>query len=307
MSKRRRPYTPEYRRLIVELVRTGRTPSELARVFECSASAIRNWVRKAGRDEGRREDGPTPDGTGERRMLTDEQRTGIRLEEAYRSEVRDALSAGRPKGVLARFWTFLNANVVVWFLGSVVATGIVISVDGRDQRRAAEELQQKLDTEIAVRVYRARGYLEKMEGSKATVLNVAGVLRGIGPVHDQPYPMGVFSEFDDRTLESLLWELATTLEGGERDKIMAAMNAARTLRDIEAEIETHMERITELKCRFILRIYEELDGAFGLDRWKISSSEPVVADASETGGCIPSGASLIGRSVTKEPPKAPKQ
>ena len=31
--------------LRVALVRTGRTPGELAREFECSASAIRNWVR----------------------------------------------------------------------------------------------------------------------------------------------------------------------------------------------------------------------------------------------------------------------
>ena len=85
-------------------------------------------------------------------MLTDEQRTAIRLEEVYRAEVREELSAKRPTGVLARFWRFLNANVVVWFLGSVVATGIVIFIDGRDQRRAAEQLQQKLDTEIAVRV-----------------------------------------------------------------------------------------------------------------------------------------------------------
>ena len=43
----------------VALVRTGRTPGELAREFECCASAIRNWVRQADRDEGRREDGLT--------------------------------------------------------------------------------------------------------------------------------------------------------------------------------------------------------------------------------------------------------
>ena len=59
MSKKQPPYAPEYRRQMVELVRAGRTPGELAREFECSASAIRNWVRQADRDEGRREDGLT--------------------------------------------------------------------------------------------------------------------------------------------------------------------------------------------------------------------------------------------------------
>ena len=59
MSKKQPPYAPEYRRQMVALVRAGRAPGELSREFECSASAIRNWVRQADRDEGRREDGLT--------------------------------------------------------------------------------------------------------------------------------------------------------------------------------------------------------------------------------------------------------
>jgi transposase len=44
---------------MVELVRSGRDPEQLAREFEPSAQAIRNWVAQADRDEGRREDGLT--------------------------------------------------------------------------------------------------------------------------------------------------------------------------------------------------------------------------------------------------------
>ena len=44
---------------MVELVRAGRTPEQLAKEFEPSAQAIRNWVAQADRDEGRREDGLT--------------------------------------------------------------------------------------------------------------------------------------------------------------------------------------------------------------------------------------------------------
>ena len=40
-------------------VPSGRTLKELAPAFECSASAIRNRLRQADRDEGRREDGLT--------------------------------------------------------------------------------------------------------------------------------------------------------------------------------------------------------------------------------------------------------
>ena len=52
MSKKPPPYAPEYRRQMVEPVRSGRTPGKLAREFECSASAIRRWVCQADRDGG---------------------------------------------------------------------------------------------------------------------------------------------------------------------------------------------------------------------------------------------------------------
>jgi transposase len=59
-------YLPAFRRQMVELVRSGRNPEELAREFEPSAQSIRNWVAQADRDEGRRADGLT---TAEREEL----------------------------------------------------------------------------------------------------------------------------------------------------------------------------------------------------------------------------------------------
>lgn len=52
MPKTRRPYPPEFRRQLVELVRAGRSPDELAREFEPSGQSIRNWVRQAAREAG---------------------------------------------------------------------------------------------------------------------------------------------------------------------------------------------------------------------------------------------------------------
>ena len=59
MPKSHVPYPPEFRQQMVELVRAGRSPEELGKEFEPTAQAIRNWVRQADRDEGRREDGLT--------------------------------------------------------------------------------------------------------------------------------------------------------------------------------------------------------------------------------------------------------
>ena len=50
-------YRPEYKVQIVELVREGRSPGSLAREFEPSEQTIRNWVKQADLDEGRRSDG----------------------------------------------------------------------------------------------------------------------------------------------------------------------------------------------------------------------------------------------------------
>ena len=55
MRKKRPHYAPEFRRQMVELVRAGRNPADLAREFEPSSQAIRNWVAQANRQEGRRE------------------------------------------------------------------------------------------------------------------------------------------------------------------------------------------------------------------------------------------------------------
>jgi transposase len=73
----------EYRQRIIELVRAGRTPESLAREFEPTAQCIRNWVRQADRDEGRRSDG-----------LTTEERTELqrlRRENATLREEREIL------------------------------------------------------------------------------------------------------------------------------------------------------------------------------------------------------------------------
>ena len=59
MAKTRPPYTPEFRRQMVELVRAGRSPEELAREFKPTAQSIKNWVGQAERDGGRGDGGLT--------------------------------------------------------------------------------------------------------------------------------------------------------------------------------------------------------------------------------------------------------
>ncbi len=74
MSTHGKRYAAEFRRQMVELVRAGRGPAELAREFEPSAESIRSWVRQAGLDDGRRQDGVTSQERDELRRLRRENR-----------------------------------------------------------------------------------------------------------------------------------------------------------------------------------------------------------------------------------------
>jgi transposase len=74
MSFKRAPYPHEFRRQLVELVRSGRAPEELAREFEPSAQSIRNWVAAADLAEGRRGGIPSEQEREERQRLRRENR-----------------------------------------------------------------------------------------------------------------------------------------------------------------------------------------------------------------------------------------
>ena len=74
MPKSHPPYPPELRRRLVEMVRAGRSPAELAEQFEPSEQCIRNWVKQADRDSGKRQDGLTTAEKGELGRLRRENR-----------------------------------------------------------------------------------------------------------------------------------------------------------------------------------------------------------------------------------------
>lgn len=56
MPRSRPAYAPEFRQKLMDLVHAGRSPEELAKEFEPSAQTIRNWVKQADADGGKRRD-----------------------------------------------------------------------------------------------------------------------------------------------------------------------------------------------------------------------------------------------------------
>jgi transposase len=57
--KRPRSYPLEFRHKVIELARAGRRVEDLAAEFQLAEQTIRNWLKQADVDAGRREDGMT--------------------------------------------------------------------------------------------------------------------------------------------------------------------------------------------------------------------------------------------------------
>ncbi len=75
MSKTRPPYPPEFRHQAVQLVRhSGKTIPQVAQDLGVSDQSLRNWVKQADLDAGRRVDGLTTEEREELRRLRRETR-----------------------------------------------------------------------------------------------------------------------------------------------------------------------------------------------------------------------------------------
>ena len=78
--RQRRSFTPEFKAEIVELCqREDRSVGQVARDFDLTETAVREWVKQAGRDAGIRQDGGLT--TEERRELAELRRENRRLRE----------------------------------------------------------------------------------------------------------------------------------------------------------------------------------------------------------------------------------
>jgi transposase len=76
----RRSFTPEFKAEIVELCQRGdRSAGQVAKDFDLTETAVREWIRQAGRDAGTRVDGGLT--TSERQELVQLRRENRRLRE----------------------------------------------------------------------------------------------------------------------------------------------------------------------------------------------------------------------------------
>ena len=79
--RHRRAFTPEFKAEIVELCQRGdRSVGQVAKDFDLTETAVREWVKQAGRDAGSRQDGGLT--SAERKELAQMRAENRRLREA---------------------------------------------------------------------------------------------------------------------------------------------------------------------------------------------------------------------------------
>ena len=108
MPRKRPTYPPEFRHQMVELVRSGRSIRETARDFKCSEQTIRNWLRQADLDEGRRDDGLTTAERNELRRFRRKNRQ-LRLEREILAKSHGLVRSGDRLGA-RKVFEFMRAN-----------------------------------------------------------------------------------------------------------------------------------------------------------------------------------------------------
>jgi transposase len=93
--RRRRSFTPEFKTEIVELCRQGdRSVGQVAKDFDLTEMAVREWVKQAERDSGARQDGGRT--SSERKELAELRRENRRLREDVVLSSGPRLSSLRP-------------------------------------------------------------------------------------------------------------------------------------------------------------------------------------------------------------------
>jgi transposase len=85
------PYPAEFRRQMVELVQSGRKPTQLAREFNVTAQSISTWVAQVAADSGKPARGKDVLSSAEREELARLRRENKRLQQE-----RDILAKARP-------------------------------------------------------------------------------------------------------------------------------------------------------------------------------------------------------------------
>lgn len=153
MPKSRPPYSAEFRRQMVNLVRVGRDPDDLAREFEPSAESIRAWVAQASRKEGGRRKRAKacwrPNVTNS--AICAARTSNCACSATFSLEWRPGLHA-RPEPCV-RIFEFMTANQATFPIATMARVLGVSEAGYHAWRKRSPSKKQEADTKLLQRVH----------------------------------------------------------------------------------------------------------------------------------------------------------
>lgn len=220
-------------------------------------------------------------------MLSDEEKTRIKSEEIFRHEIqREIEKQHGKKSKWAAVSSIMNSAFLLWFL-STVLVGAGTFFYARSERRKEDERRQyerkqtqeremeiaekKIDAEITSRLNYFSTIYSK-EGFKALFI--------LDKPLEASYPVNVFPEYGNRSMQSLLWEMLQVIPQKEKPELVEAYNSAKELSNIWA-LSQDEEKLSKLvpnlpKDMKVLNLTYHRDDErgtefdlrrFNLDRW----------------------------------------
>jgi len=159
-------------------------------------------------------------------MLLEEEKERIRAEEIFRHEVRQKIEAEAPRhSRRKRLWTLLNSSFALWFLSSVVLSGLTGAVTWyqrwNNERLRKADVERCLNIEISSRIFDGLDELrldqKRIEnGSVIPALTVYmyGVtyLDNRVTYNTETYDFSVYPEYKQRKFRSLIFELSEVVD-----------------------------------------------------------------------------------------------
>lgn len=167
--------------------------------------------------------------------LSEDEVRRICSDELVRMQARE-LSSATPQS--SKAWRILNSSFAIFVMSSIGLSSFTFALTSCHQRheriRADEETARRLDTEIAYRL----GMLARLTKPQFTYTEVFSARSALtGDREDDP-EIGrideftpIFTEYRNRTLASLIWELSRCVNS-DTAQLAKAIEAARALPDV---------------------------------------------------------------------------
>lgn len=198
-------------------------------------------------------------------MLSEEEKTKVKAEEIYRSEIRDEINQEKAKDKPSRLWIFVNSSIFLWFLSTVAVGGITYVWTVEQNRRTDERIKLQKESEMLLA---RKNQIDKLnleiEGRLSQFLvDVEQLVEKSPqkPIYNSPYKLQkpytgedifkkwtamkisprnaqtasvIYSEFADRGIVSLIVEL---------DKLQQESNLGESNTENNSELKTVVARI----------------------------------------------------------------